>query len=105
MFFSDCFPYVVLINIYVLYFQVNLNANREQFNTLLTELFSDGNFSKARIVFLFFFCSDVVKRALELRELFWNFIDWSMWFMAENLGRLVAKHGGWVSGIIFNVLS
>ena len=66
---------------------------------MLSELFEGGKITRERIMVLFFFCSDVAARALELDiggslslcQLF----TWSIAFILDVICNWVQRQGGW----------
>lgn len=69
------------------------------FREMLSELFEGGKITRERIMVLFFFCSDVAARALEvdvggslsISQLF----TWSMAFILDFICTWVQRQGGW----------
>lgn len=78
--------------------QVNIeNITMGEFQDLLCELFHDGIVRRERIVTLFFFCTDVVIRALKqkIASQVHHLFTWSMNFITERVCRWVQEQGGW----------
>jgi len=89
--------------------QVNIESlNREEFFSMLTELFQGGRVTRERILVLFFFCSDVAIRAIKSNSegLLSTLTQWSLIFIKEQVCAWVGKNGGWqiVLRSGFNVL-
>ena len=74
------------------------DMTEDAFMDLLTEAFFE-DVTQTRILFVFFFCSDIAIRALRqrLHDMFSRIFNWSMQFIANNLSRWVQRNGGWVS--------
>lgn len=68
--------------------------SQAQFRSLLIELFL-GQFSRERIIVLFFFCTDLASRAYQAGSLC-QFMKWSFDFIMEHVCVWVYRHGGWV---------
>ncbi|KAK3096449.1 hypothetical protein FSP39_000275, partial [Pinctada imbricata] len=75
-----------------------VEMNEVAFSDLLSEAFS-GNITESRVLFVFFFCSDLAIRALKqkLSDLFSRLLNWSMQFISNKVSQWVQQHGGWVS--------
>lgn len=80
--------------------KVDLNhIGYHSFRNMLSELFEGGKITRERIMVLFFFCSDVAARALDmdaggpisLTQLF----TWSMAFILDVICSWVQRQGGW----------
>lgn len=69
---------------------------RENLFGLMSELFRDG-YSGERLVTLFFFCSDLVLRALRrsVAELRWRVVAWVWEFFRDRVCTWVRERGGW----------
>ncbi|CAG2111042.1 unnamed protein product [Medioppia subpectinata] len=79
-------------------FRINLrDLTKEEFNSLLSELFLNGTISRERIVVLFFFCSDLAVNAFTNGPIgyFKRLIQWSLSYIFNNICLWVQKHGGW----------
>ena len=69
----------------------------DDFKSLLFNFFEDGSISRSRIIVLFFFCSDLARRAVMngtlglCRQLF----TWSVAFIMGSVCSWVQKQGGW----------
>lgn len=83
---------------------------------MLSELFEGGRITRERIMVLFFFCSDVAARSLEVgtggslsvTQLF----TWSMAFILDVICNWVQTQGGWavvlgdfIPRLVVNVLA
>lgn len=69
----------------------------DEFQDLLTELFLDGDIRRERIVTLFFFCTDIVIRALKekIADKVKCLFVWSLRFISEKVCTWVQEQGGW----------
>ncbi|EEC17949.1 ataxin-10, putative [Ixodes scapularis] len=70
---------------------------RENLNSLMLELFHDG-FSRERLVTFFFFCSDLILRALRTSLgacLRMQVVLWVWAFLRDNVCDWVLQRGGW----------
>jgi len=69
----------------------------ENFNSLLSELFSDGGVTQERVLVLFFFCTDLTIRACRA-GLGWmcrSITSWSLSFIRSSVAAVVRLQGGW----------
>ncbi|CAG2169894.1 unnamed protein product [Oppiella nova] len=79
-------------------FRINFrDLTREEFNSLLSELFLNGNISRERIVVLFFFCSDLAVNAFTNGSIayFKRLIQWSLSYIFNHICLWVQRQGGW----------
>ncbi|XP_023242108.1 uncharacterized protein LOC111640326 [Centruroides sculpturatus] len=69
----------------------------DEFQDLLTELFLDGDIRRERIVTLFFFCTDIMIRALKekIADKVKCLFVWSLRFISEKVCTWVQQQGGW----------
>jgi len=78
--------------------EVDLDGIRyEEFKSLLCNFFDDGSISRSRIIVLFFFCSDLARRALMngTINLFRQLFTWSIAFIMGSVCSWVQNQGGW----------
>merc|ERR1712156_13789 len=78
--------------------QVNIESlSREEFFSMLNELFQGGRVTRERILVLFYFCSDVAIRAIKTNSEGWlsTLTQWSLIFIKEQVCAWVGKNGGW----------
>lgn len=75
------------------------SLNYISFSNLLFGLFQEGGVSHARVLVLFFFCSDVALRALRENSLrkFQQLVNWMGLFITKWLSVWVLEHGGWAA--------
>lgn len=79
--------------------QINIrDLTNDEFNSLLSELFLNGNITRERIVVLFFFCSDLAISAITNGPIayFKRLIQWSLNYILNNICQWVQRQGGWV---------
>ena len=83
--------------------EVNLlDITREKFVQLLEELF-EGKITRAKVVILFFFCTDVALRAaLSAQELVVKLLGWSFSYIVNTVCSFVYKLGGWDKVLYYN---
>ncbi|XP_064473252.1 apoptosis regulator BAX-like isoform X2 [Ornithodoros turicata] len=69
---------------------------RDNLFSLMNELFRDG-FSRERLVTFFFFCSDLILKALRqsVRRLRWQVVAWVWEFFRDRVCAWVCERGGW----------
>ncbi|CAN7999720.1 unnamed protein product, partial [Ixodes hexagonus] len=70
---------------------------RENLTSLMLELFHDG-FSRERLVTFFFFCSDLILKAVRTSLgscLRWHVVLWVWAFLRDNVCDWVLQRGGW----------
>uniref|UniRef100_A0A6G1SKJ1 Apoptosis regulator BAX n=1 Tax=Aceria tosichella TaxID=561515 RepID=A0A6G1SKJ1_9ACAR len=80
------------------------DITKEKFIELLEELF-EGKITRARIVILFFFCTDVALRAaLAAQDLVVKLLGWSFSFIVETVCSFVYKLGGWDKVLFYNFI-
>lgn len=69
---------------------------RDNLTTLMMTLFEDG-FSRERLVTFFFFCSDLILKAVRcsVGGLRWQVVAWVWAFLRDRVCFWVLEHGGW----------
>lgn len=81
-------------------------VTRENLIALMTELFHDG-FSRERLVTLFFFCSDLIIKAMRDTQegggIRWEILGWVWEFFCDRVCAWVREHGGW-ENVLLNFL-
>lgn len=72
------------------------SLTRENLTTLMMALFEDG-FSRERLVTFFFFCSDLILKAVRcsVGGLRWQVVAWVWAFLRDRVCLWVVEHGGW----------
>lgn len=72
------------------------SLSRENLESLMHALF-EGGFSRERLVTFFFFCSDLILKALRASAgaLHWQVVFWIWAFFRDNVCGWVLQRGGW----------
>lgn len=83
----------------------NVAITYEHFQTLLSELFTNGGITREKIVILFFFCSDLAVKAFRCNYIhcLWKMLSWSLRFIFESVCTWVVSKGGW-ENVLGNVV-
>ncbi|KAK0044150.1 apoptosis regulator BAX [Biomphalaria pfeifferi] len=80
--------------------EFDLNMRKDQYMELLEHFTDKENITAERIVFIFFFCSDVILRCSEInRDIFRQYFEWTNEFLTHSISVWIYEHGGW--GTVF----
>ena len=74
-----------------------MSISYDGFKNVLAELFGDGQFSRSRVIVLFFFCSDLANRAVSKGAgiLCCQLLTWSLAYIRDVVCLWVQNQGGW----------